>query len=567
MPDRDALLAFEGQVDAAIQDSPLLRLPRRSVLTMIYLIIHQCFHGDLMGSENGDPEVGAAIINRLSLVAHLLLRCPIEPFGADAGDAMSPFEVAPELTHEVIRLFTYGHFSELMPEVRRGYYEVHRLGPSNFELVHSNELFTHFEEVDTLLSEVAIPFFATMPEPSEELVESAFQLDDVTDADSLIELYAAAFAHTYLTTHELPLLSDAGYQSIIGVSFDQFRRFQASWAAWTHVAYLASERFRRAIVEQGGPDENRDLHTLWLEWIAVNFTTEFLESACIPVSGLDVPTFRRLASLYTLSADSKPGDGFFPPLLRHRKSTFFNPDTLRTMLSGRNLVYATLRGRENEFSAVAGNSLEPRLLADATTQLNHDPSLVIVQNCNWSSGSVAGEIDLLVYDRNDNVALHIQAKGTIPPHGAKLTRNLESQILGGLNQLARLRDLPLREKDRIIGEAIQTEVANVEGVDVLLARSSFGTIKVWGEMGRVVACSLPVLAGATRKLLQASGRIPLSTFSEAVAQTIEDIRTDCHPQWSTWTMELDGTGITIPLLNLDPKGVQCARLRLFPETV
>jgi hypothetical protein len=173
----------------------------------------------------------------------------------------------------------------------------------------------------------------------------------------------------------------------------------------------------------------------------------------------------------------------------------------------------------------------------------------------------------LVYDRNDNVALHIQAKGTIPPHGAKLTRNLESQILGGLNQLARLRDLPLREKDRIIGEAIQTEVANVEVVDVLLARSSFGTIKVWGEMGRVVACSLPVLAGATRKLLQASGRIPLSTFSEAVAQTIEDIRTDCHPQWSTWTMELDGTGITIPLLNLDPKGVQCARLRLFPETV
>src|SRR5205823_6505605 len=79
-------------------------------------------------TQEGDDEAGlrgVAAAGRLSyLVKDLIGRMAVAPFGASATDVLDSYREADTDASQLLFLLNYGHFSELMPEVRRGYYAV-----------------------------------------------------------------------------------------------------------------------------------------------------------------------------------------------------------------------------------------------------------------------------------------------------------------------------------------------------------------------------------------------------------------------------------------------------------
>jgi hypothetical protein len=94
------------------------------------------------------------------------------------------------------------------------------------------------------------------------------------------------------------------------------------------------------------------------------------------------------------------------------------PEFLRLFLLERNILFDLNRRDEKLFGAVVAQHLEPLLLEEVRGQFDAFPDLEIRHNCNWTSGQVKGEMDMLVYSRSENTAAHVQAKAALPPQGA-----------------------------------------------------------------------------------------------------------------------------------------------------
>src|SRR5262249_28860027 len=105
---------------------------------------------------------GEALISRFSYLYPLLARCPAEPIGTDAMDALEGFKEADPSGAQSRELLSYAHLCELMPEVRRGYYRVDER-PGGFDLHHVNPEFADTEVRDILLSELALTFMDATP--------------------------------------------------------------------------------------------------------------------------------------------------------------------------------------------------------------------------------------------------------------------------------------------------------------------------------------------------------------------------------------------------------------------
>ena len=62
--------------------------------------------------------------------------------------------------------------------------------------------------------------------------------------------------------------------------------------------------------------------------------------------------------------------------------------------------------------------MEPALIAAAVKILQQISQLIVVPNVCWERG----EIDILIFNPDENAALQVQAKAAIPPEGARMTR-------------------------------------------------------------------------------------------------------------------------------------------------
>jgi hypothetical protein len=302
-----------------------------------------------------------------------------------------------------------------------------------------------------------------------------------------------------------------------------------------------------------------------LEWISVCWKEEAFFAFLKGLSGLDSDKLDRLVSMF--SVDFRSGkqpatharDGFFPPLARVETCFLYNPYLLKPFMTARNIVFAVRHQDQKLFDDVVSKHLEPALVQQSADLLRGIPGLEVIPGHEWEKS----EIDVLVYSASENVALHVQAKGAIPPSGARMVQTLEGRAVEGLNQLRKFRNLRPAERDAILSDALGHPVSGVKVIDVLLSRSCFGTHKVWAQLGDVVPLNLALLAGVTKPFRSECRAMPLRDLPRLVKDEFDRVVQQAKPEWVMKDAVMGPVKFRLPMLDYDNDAVRAANLRMW----
>ena len=409
-------------------------------MTALHITVDSLFNGSRMKSTHAPrPEAAYSAGARLSYLIPVLMDAPSEPTGESALDA---FEAANEADPDGVQrmvLLSYGHFCEVMPEVHRDYFSVAGDTENGFTLTHRTSEFGQHEALDIILNELAL---ASSVDPPTDLLRERF--DDfastvpLADLGAIIQLLGSFVSHHREFLQEPPMLTEEGYRAAIGVGREEFERFRVSLFAIADWCKGMADALDRRIRREGRSDT---LLKEMLEWISVHWKEGFFLELVSSLSGLAPPVAERLLEFFTVDfrdgrrSAKHAGDGFLPPVARFSDSFLFNPDLLKLFLPARNILFALNRLDRKKFNNLVSQHLEPQLIEDACGLLRPFSDLILVLNHQWGEG----EIDLLVFNRAENAALHVQGKAVIAPQGARMVQTVEARIQEGIDQLQRFR--------------------------------------------------------------------------------------------------------------------------------
>jgi hypothetical protein len=557
----EELKAFESELDDRIRSLPIWKLPIRAVLTAVHAVIDNLFNGSRNNQEvSPRPEAGASAGGRLSYLVPLLLTCPSEPIGANGADALAAVQEVDTDGAQRKALLTYGHFSEVMPEVHRGYYSVQGDATTGFTLKHATQNFAEYEVQDIVLNEISLSFVAASPSMDKSLFDQQAKTAPKSDLGLESQILTSVYEYYRTRLSEPPILTEAGYVQATGASRDEFERFRAALFAIADYCKGIAEALTRRLQQEGFPD------TVWeelLEWLSVNWTESFFVGRLKVMTGLEFDLLNRLLSTFSLDFRAtkklkhQAGDGFFPPLAKLEEAYLFNPDLLKVFLPARNVLYALSRTDKKHYNDFVSQHLEPELIRAAAELFSSFDELEIRTNHKWAQG----EFDLLIYSKTENTALHIQAKAAIPPQGARMVQAVESRTSEGIEQLKRFRELAPREQDAVLSDALKYDVRNVEIVDVLLSRSCFGTDRVWSAIGTAVPVNLSLLKSIVMK---STGRsIALKGFADTARTELIRIVQLARPQFVDKQLVFEQTSLRLPMLELNMHDLREEQMRIW----
>ncbi len=546
MSDRDDLFSFEGEIDNKIVQSDMFQLPLRSVLTSLFVVIDILIQGERFGHNISKNQAeGEALSSRLSYLIPLLRKCTSQ-IGVSAIDAFSATAL---FVKDFRELVSYAHFCELMPEVRRGYYEVRKI-EEGFELIHPNEEFSRAEEYDVLLTELSLTFLVgEAPNLKQEFIELADQLPNINMA-LMCRVLADLFQYRLNSFKEIPILEPNAFQISIGTTWEEFCKIRAALFAYADYSIGLANALEFLWLNESSETRKETLFHEFYEWVAVFNAKSFFIRLLMALTNVKSSAIENILNFFTIDVVNQnfenSGEGFFPPLIDYSHSYLFSPYILRSMLATRNIFYVLNRCNTTQFNNIVSQHLEPTLLKQALEIWERLPGLRIVSNKNWSKG----EFDLLIYQSSANTVVHIQAKAAIPPQGARMTKAVENRSKEGIEQLNRFQDLPQDERDSVISEIFEIRVENVQCVSVLLCRAGLGTHSVWKLKKDITVLNLQLLNGVVHRILS-SENLNLADVKTVTDRLLIDIYNRSVVEWEQGSISLNGSLIRMPLLKLN----------------
>jgi len=289
-----------------------------------------------------------------------------------------------------------------------------------------------------------------------------------------------------------------------------------------------------------------------VEWVSISWRSDFFYRLVAGATSIDVPMVERFVKLFSLdfttaSEGDHGGDGFFPPFARFDETLLFAPALALTFTSLRNALFAFSRAEKSTFANVISHDLEPMLLDQVVAALPSNHDWIIRRNVKHRSG----EIDLLIVDPVDLVALLVQAKGTLPPQGARLTERLTDRIKEGINQIKSFEGLPEDEQQKIIENACGRVILGLKVCYSLLARSCFGGVEAWQHAEEILLMTLPTLYLGVQKFVGDDGSLALSRLVATIRERTKVYLAAAAPHWKHESLELPGGSVEIPLLKYD----------------
>ena len=405
------------------------------------------------------------------------------------------------------------------------------------------------EELDILFTEMSLAH------PSEAAIIDPEQIDQIAgprdfDMARSMVMLRALHAHYMDVMVEAPLLPVARYQDAYGFQLDDFRNVRSYLLAFADFCAAMAEVYEARAAIARNEAEKRQAADECLEWAVPLLNSNFVLGAAQVLTGLDEGTIDRVVDFFVMDATQgnfeKAGDGYLPPFVRIDGSLLFSPFAVRAMLPERNLLYVSNRVNRDHFANVISSSLEQSLLDELIRAFALIERWQVMPNVIWERG----EIDLLVFDAAENSALNLQAKAAIPPHGARMTRQVETRALEGVRQIANFDDLPIGEKDTICSRAVGADVQNVTWHSALASRSGFGTANLWNQLGDIIPFNPSILRGTIQRM---AGRdaSSLSDLVHNARQIIDELRETCVRGWHHEEFNLFETTLNVPLLDLD----------------
>ncbi|MEA5550583.1 hypothetical protein VB713_06250 [Anabaena cylindrica UHCC 0172] len=565
MSDKTELCNFEKEIDDKIAQSPIFQLPLRSVLTNFFGTIDYLMQSGRFGRNISKGQAdGETLISRLSYLIPFLKNCTLE-IGNSAIDAISAIEKDKDV-EELAQILSYAHFCQLMPEVHRGYYKVQKTS-EGFELIHSSEQFAKYEEYDIILTDLSLAF-ATNKSPSNInpiFIPLALNLPNI-ELNSMLEVLKYLFNYRLYDFREMPLLESKAFQISVGVNWDEFCKIRSALIAYADFSIGIANALEFLWKRENNSVRQEEISNEFLEWIAVWHDKFFFIGLLTELTGVNDSAFETILKFFSVDVSNNSfnldGEGFFPPLLNYEKSYLFSPYIIRLMLHTRNILYVINKRNPTMFNNIVSQYLEPTLLEQALCIFKKISNLEIISNQNWSNGELRGEFDLLVYQPTSNVVLHIQAKASIPPQGARMTQAIETRSIEGIEQLNRFQNLPQHERDRVLSDILRTPIKEVHSVSVLLCRSGIGTESVWKLVNDITVVNLQLLNGVIEYLIK--NNLSLVEFKNIADNLLADIYKKSILGWEQGTISLYGTVIQMPLLRLNYEEIHKTTIRLSP---
>jgi hypothetical protein len=146
-------------------------------------------------------------------------------------------------------LVTYAHFSDIMPEVHRGYYTVFCNGDHDFSLSHASPEFARAEAEDILLSELGSGFQVSQVPFAPHFFDRISNTRPGTLSAEAIVAIKALVSHFNTAIFDVPFLDDAGLHAAIGVTHWQSTDSEQHWLAWQYSLPAWPKRMDDAFLE------------------------------------------------------------------------------------------------------------------------------------------------------------------------------------------------------------------------------------------------------------------------------------------------------------------------------
>lgn len=549
------LLRFEREADECMKSLSLWSLPYRSVYSAALLAADASYSGGRFGKHREpDGDKGGTMLARYSYWRPYLSKCT-QDIGANIADALSV--VTDEVRREITQALQYSHFCELMPFAHRQALVVERAA-DGFRLRYPSETAAEFEALDVIASELALSAvvnnFKYDPRPLLEMVQTWPH----TRMSSLDPMLRRAFEFHLDNVREDAFIVAGSYERVLGFHHDEFLRVRAAmmaFSSWCLGMANAAEAY--AI------DANDSLQDYWgaecLEWLAPLLRRDMVYGMIRQLAGVTADRVDAIIRLFEddpFSPDGVSGDGYLAPIINFGESILLSPRAIHQMTSERNILYVLNRRDRGRFNELVSAELEPSLLAHAKILLDRIPGIETKTNVLWDGG----EIDLLAFCSATNTACQFQAKAAIPANGARMTRQVESNTLTAVRQLQEVERLSTSKRDSVIQATFGVRADNVKWSSGVISRSSFGTASAWEAVAGRAAVNLPLLKLVAEQF-ENEKNADLTIFPQLAAQTLRKIADEVILSWRDESLEVFGTTLVVPLLQLNDRAIAERRLK------
>lgn len=549
-----ALLKFEGEADEYMKSLSLWSLPYRSVYSAALLAADASYSGGRFGEHREpDRDKGGTMLARYSYWRPYLRKCT-QDIGANIADALR--FVTDEVRLELTQALQYSHFCELMPFAHRQALVVERTD-SGFRLRYPSQTAADFEALDVIASELALSAvvknFKYDPRPLLEMVQTWPH----TRMSTLDPMLRQAYDFHLGNIREDAFIVAGSYERVLGFQRDEFLRVRAAmmaFSSWCLGMAYAAEAYAidaKDIMQDYFGNE-------CLGWLVPLLRRDMVYGMITQLAGVTADRVEAILRFFEddpFSPDGVSGDGYLAPIINFGESILLSPRAMHQMTSERNILYVLNKRDRGRFNELVSAELEPSLLAHAKKLLDRIPGVETKTNVLWDSG----EIDLLAFCSATNTACQFQAKAAIPANGARMTRQVESNTLTAVRQLQDFERLPTSKKDAVIRAAFGVRANNVEWASGVISRSSFGTALAWEAVADRAAMNLPLLQLVVEQL-ETERNNDLTTFPLLAAQILRKIADEVIVGWRDETLEVFGTTLVVPLLQLNDRAIAERRL-------
>jgi hypothetical protein len=479
---------FEKDLDKIIENINLAQFPLQSILLLFHMHISACCLDEKFDLNNNEGSCNCDTIPSVfSYLLNFLNKCDIKT----TGSVIELFEnLSDELKNDFINIINYGAFCEIAPYIWRNIYDI-KISDNLLKLQFKENYFES-EKKDIILSSLSTGFSigndrkdkeAYFIQVTEYLLKGKFNFDLMKyEIETSKQWYKK---HWYNNN----LIPDEIYEQL-GFTRKEYFEYQTFWLAFADYYIKSSNAIVKYIRENN--DDSILISNEYIEHISPRIKKEiFYDLFDEQLIGLNKNTFFKIMKIFSLDIKNNltNQEGYFPLFFEFQDSYMFSPFNIRTRLSPRNLLFILLKTNKKLFDDSLSHFLEPNLISHAVSLFQNISSIKIEINKKWEKG----EFDIVIYEAKKNIILHIQAKGTIPAEGARMTERLESRMNEGINQLDKFKKLS--DKDEILSRVFDTKIINPIIIDVLLGSAGFGTEKIWSQINskKIVALNLSLL--------------------------------------------------------------------------
>lgn len=563
---KERLVRRETEFDQKIRELEALKLPIRATIAALHASVDSLRFGNRHDPKGkGDLGKFIAACGRVGYIVNQLCDSPLEPIGANAQNAITAFfQTCPT---DMSDLLKYAQLCELMPDVRRGNYEIEEVDKNTFRLFHSESAIYDTEAQDIILADLGVPFLKVggIPEFTNQYILLAANLPkiDLGQLAAMAKRVAAVYRDRLV---EIPLLDDSSMQRNLGFTNREFRAFCTAVVALGEVYSNIGLAFAAEIIEKN-QQSDLEANAEMLEWISAYQNSNFVQGLLLTISELSTSVFDKIFRFFSMDLSrfepAKLADGFSPTFLILGDAVLFCPAQLPMNLSFRNVLFVLNRENPNWFSANVSANLEPCLIGQAINELSKIPGIICRANVNYQGG----EIDLVVYSEKDCTCVHVQAKAPLAPQGARMVNAVQDRMLEGVAQIKNFGNLAPQTRNEIVSRAFGRDVDVKAYRKALLVRGSVGTKKIWDALAldQINILNLSILRWATAELCKQSDPVSVDELFEMVSSKMSELRTSCASSWTESSLEFGGTKVIFPSLEYNRNELLKVRTKIFED--